>query len=114
MIYYGDLLRARYRPGGRGNGYDCYGLVIECCNRAQTPIPDLKVFSTCDTGKYIQDAGVKKSEGIAPGKIVELKMEGRAHIGYVVEEGILHMTRGGAKLTPVDGLDIIQIYEVKK
>ena len=41
MIYYNDLLGAKYKPHGRGDGgYDCYGLVLECCRRAGTPIKD--------------------------------------------------------------------------
>ena len=41
MIYYNDLLGAKYKPHGRGDGgYDCYGLVLECCRRAGTPLKD--------------------------------------------------------------------------
>ena len=41
---YDDLLNAPFKRRGRDkNGFDCYGAVLECCRRADTPLID--VFS---------------------------------------------------------------------
>ena len=39
---YDDLLNVPFKRFGRDkSGFDCYGVVMECCKRAGTPLKDL-------------------------------------------------------------------------
>ena len=86
MIYYEDLLTAKYKPHGRGEDgyYDCYGLVLECCRRA---------------GKKLIDP-FKKYIHLPVG--AELPTPALA----------LHINEHGCRVTHIRALNAIRFYEV--
>ena len=105
-----DLLNVPFRMGGRGmDGMDCYGIVAECCRRAGSPIAD--PFRGLDESIPMEEAmrirrqeiNVAEARGPAVGRIVYAELEGRSHVGYIVERGkVLHAVRGGKpRVTPI-------------
>ena len=106
MIYYNDLLGAKYKPHGRGDGgYDCYGLVLECCRRAGTPIKDpFQKYEHLPVGAellYINDYNnIKEINAPKPGAIAECKTGKNLHVAYMVTPQLaLHITQKGCRVT---------------
>ncbi len=117
---YDDLLNVPFKKFGRDkNGYDCYGVVIECCKRAGTPLKDLYggiVDLPADrVNDYIR-GGLNVKEIPAPkvGGLVYSIYKGNVHVGYIVERGkVLHATiDNGVKISPLAALRPIAFYEV--
>ena len=121
MIYYNDLLGAKYKPHGRGDGgYDCYGLVLECCKRAGTPIKDpFQKYEHLPVGAemlYINDYNnIKEINAPKTGAIAECKTGENLHVAYMVTPQLaLHITQKGCRVTHIRALNTIRYYEVIK
>lgn len=121
MIYYNDLLGAKYKPHGRGDGgYDCYGLVLECCKRAGTPIKDpFQKYEHLPVGSemlYINDYNnIKEINAPKTGAIAECKTGENLHVAYMVTPQLaLHITQKGCRVTHIRALNSIRYYEVIK
>lgn len=121
MIYYNDLLGAKYKPHGRGDGgFDCYGLVLECCKRAGTPIKDpFQKYEHLPAGSemlYINDYNnIKEINAPKTGAIAECKTGDNLHVAYMVTPQLaLHITQKGCRVTHIRALNPIRYYEVIK
>lgn len=121
MIYYNDLLGAKYKPHGRGDGgFDCYGLVLECCKRAGTPIKDpFQKYEHMPVGSemlYINDYNnIKEINAPKTGAIAECKTGENLHVAYMVTPQLaLHITQKGCRVTHIRALNPIRYYEVIK
>lgn len=117
---YDDLLNIPFKKFGRDkSGYDCYGVVMECCRRAGTPLKDLyggivdlpadRVNDYVSGGLNVREIGAPKK-----GALVYSIYKGNVHIGYIVERGlVLHATIDkGVKISPLAALRPIAYYEV--
>lgn len=117
---YDDLLNIPFKKFGRDkSGYDCYGVVMECCKRAGTPLKDLYggiVDLPADRVNDYVSGGLNVREINAPkkGALVYSIYKGNVHIGYIVERGlVLHATIDkGVKISPLAALRPIAYYEV--
>ena len=121
MIKYDDLLGAAYKPHGRGDGgYDCYGLVLECCRRAGTPLKDPFIkYEHLPVGAelpYINDYNnIREINAPKAGAVVECKTGENLHVAYMVTSTLaLHITQRGARVTHIRALNPIRFYEVIK
>lgn len=122
MIKYDDLLGAKYKPHGRGeNGfYDCYGLVLECCRRAGTPLIDpFQKYEHLPVGAelpYINDYNnIKEINAPKAGAVAECKTGDNLHVAYMVTPALaLHITERGCRVTHIRALNPIRYYEVLK
>ncbi len=120
MIYYTDLLNLPYKPHGRDtSGMDCYGLVIECCKRAGTPLKDV-YYKTDSVSKeklaeYVPTLNVVEREFPKTGYIIQCTSGNNLHIGYLVDSTMaIHTTEKGVRLTPLNLLKNKKYYEVLK
>ena len=117
---YDDLLNRPFKKFGRDkNGFDCYGVVMECCKRAGTPLKDLYddiVDLPVDkVNDYISGGlNVKQIKEAKIGAIVYSMYHGNTHVGYIVERGkVLHATIDkGVKITPLIAMHPIAFFEV--
>ena len=117
---YDDLLNIPFKKFGRDkSGYDCYGVVMECCKRAGTPLKDLYggiVDLPADRVNDYVSGGLNVREIDAPkkGALVYSIYKGNVLIGYIVERGlVLHATIDkGVKISPLAALRPIAYYEV--
>lgn len=88
---YDDLLNIPFKKFGRDkNGFDCYGVVIECCKRAGTPLKDLYgdiVDLPADKVNDYISGGLNVKEIPAPkvGGLVYSIYKNNVHVGYIVE-----------------------------
>ena len=121
MIYYNDLLGAKYKPHGRGDGgFDCSGLVLECSKRAGTPIKDpFQKYEHLPVGAellYINDYNnIKEINAPKTGAIAECKTGENLHVAYMVTPQLaLHITQKGCRVTHIRALNPIRYYEVIK
>lgn len=117
---YDDLLNVPFKKFGRDkNGFDCYGVVMECCKRAGTPLKDLYgdiVDLPADRVNDYISGGLNVKEIPAPkvGGLVYSIYKSNVHVGYIVSRGlVLHATIDkGVKLSPLAALHPIAYYEV--
>ena len=117
---YDDLLNIPFKKFGRDkNGYDCYGVVMECCKRAGTPLRDLYGDIADLPADSVNDyiiGGLNVREISAPkvGGLVYSIYKGNVHVGYIVSRGcVLHATIDkGVKISPLAALRPIAYYEV--
>ena len=117
---YDDLLNIPVKKFGRDkNGFDCYGVVIECCKRAGTPLKDLYgdiVDLPADKVNDYISGGLNVKEIPAPkvGGLVYSIYKNNVHVGYIVErDKVLHATIDkGVKISPLAALKPIAYYEV--
>ena len=117
---YDDLLNIPFKKFGRDkNGFDCYGVVMECCKRAGTPLKDLYddiVDLPVDkVNDYISGGlNVKQIKEAKIGAIVYSMYHGNTHVGYIVERGkVLHATIDkGVKISPLVAMHPIAFFEV--
>ena len=117
---YDDLLNIPFKKFGRNkNGFDCYGVVMECCKRAGTPLRDLYndiVDLPADkVDDYIRGGlNVRQIDEAKVGAIVYSMYHGNTHVGYIVERGkVLHATIDkGVKITPLIAMHPIAFFEV--
>ena len=117
---YDDLLNIPFKKFGRDkSGFDCYGVVMECCKRAGTPLKDLygEIVDLPADGvnDYIR-GGLNVKEIPAPkvGGLVYSIYKKNVHVGYIVErDKVLHATIDkGVKISPLVALKPIAYYEV--
>jgi cell wall-associated NlpC family hydrolase len=119
-LKYDDLLNIPYKPHGRSKkeGFDCYGLAVEMCRRAGTPLKDLYDIATLPTEKvndYINGGvNVRKINEPKIGGLVEFTHKGHLHVAYIVERGkVIHATSDkGVKISPIGIMKTIAFYEV--
>lgn len=117
---YDDLLNIPFKKFGRDKtGFDCYGVVMECCRRAGTPLRDLYggiVDLPADGVNDYISGGLNVREIPAPkvGGLVYSIYHGNVHVGYIVERGlVLHATIDkGVKISPLAALRPLAYYEV--
>jgi cell wall-associated NlpC family hydrolase len=119
-LKYDDLLNIPFKKFGRDkNGFDCYGVVMECCRRAGTPLRDLYGDIVDLPAESVTDyisGGLNVREISEPrtGALVYSFYHGNVHVGYIVERGlVLHATIDkGVKISPLAALRPIAYYEV--
>ncbi len=116
---YEDLLNIPFKKFGRDrSGYDCYGLVMECCRRAGTPLRDLyggiKDLPADRVNDYISGGlNVRQIETPRPGCLVYSIYRGNVHVGFMVSGSlVIHATEKGVRVSPVAALRPIAFYEV--
>lgn len=117
---YDDLLNIPFKKFGRDkNGFDCYGVVMECCKRAGTPLRDLYddiVDLPADkVNDYIRGGlNVRQISEPKKGSLVYSIYHGNTHVGYIVERGkVLHATIDkGVKISPLVAMHPIAFFEV--
>lgn len=114
-----DLLGKPWKMNARGpDAYDCYGLVIECCKRAGTPLLDLKYCKEmnqkgCEELGKISGVNLKKIASAKAGCLVEIDLYDTMHIGYMLDNyNVLHTTKSGVKCTNIKRLCPIGFLEV--
>ena len=119
MIKYDDLLGAAYKPHGRGDGgYDCYGLVLECCRRAGTPLIDpFQKYEHLPVGAelpYINDYNnIREINAPKAGVVAECKTGENVHVAYMITSQLaLHITERGCRVSHIRALNPIRFYEV--
>lgn len=115
MINYTDMLGQPYEK------YDnCYGLIVECCQRAGTPLKNpFKKMHKMAVGtetSYITDLNIIEIPAPKAGAIVECLDGNNLHVGYMITESlVIHSTRRtGVKTTHIAALKPIKFYEVTK
>ena len=117
---YDDLLNIPYKVHGRDrSGYDCYGLVMECCRRCGTPIADpVKDLEKLDANlvnDYINKGiNIRRINSPEVGCIVEMSYGGNCHVGFLVARNlVIHCTTNhGVKTTPLGAVKVIDYFEV--
>lgn len=115
-----DLLTVPYKANGRDmSGMDCYGLVLECCRRAGTPLRDVRYNGTeiaADTlSFYTRAVNVYPIENAQAGAVIECEYGGNLHIGFLVDtKTVLHMTYEGMRVSPLLALRNVRFYKVVK
>ena len=116
---YDDLLGAPYKEHGRGNGgYDCYGLVMECCRRNGKILKDpFKSFVELENGSelpLLEAVNVREVAKPKAGCIVECLTGSNVHTGYMVTNSlVLHITKKyGARVTHIKALNPLRFFEV--
>ena len=114
-----DLLNKPYIPHGRGpDAYDCYGLVLECCRRAGTPLRDIwyeKDVVPADKANDYISAGlnVRRVDKPHAGCIVEMDYNGQLHSGYMLDrQTVMHTTSRGVHTTVLQAVKVHAFYEV--
>lgn len=117
---YGDLLGVPYKAHGRSaeEGFDCYGLVIECCKRAGTPLVDLDYSATelaeNEVAKYAARVNVTPRKSARAGYLCEMSYDGNLHLGYMIDKwNVLHATKKGVRMTYIGACKVRQFYEVR-
>lgn len=119
MIFYEDLLTIPYKVGGRdSSGMDCYGLVIECCRRANLNLHDAvyasELVSKNELADYVSDLGARRIDGPRENCIVQCEFNGNLHIGFMIDKCLcVHETYEGVRVTPVVALKNPVYFEVK-
>ncbi len=118
MIDYADLLTVKYKPHGRGDGgYDCYGLVLECCRRAGTPLRDpfqKYLFMKLGTETHLKnDLNIREIKKPKPGAVAECMTGENLHVGYMITaDKVLHITATGPKVSHIKAVNARRFYEV--
>ncbi|MCR5621418.1 MAG: C40 family peptidase [Treponema sp.] len=114
-----DLIGTPYKAHGRSmeEGFDCYGLVLECSRRSGTPLADLDYrspsFSLAEADGMKVGLNVLGVPGPKPGRIVEMDYNGKVHIGWMVDyNNVLHATERGVRLSALAALKVRGYYEV--
>ena len=116
---FSDLIGIPYKEHGRSKeeGFDCYGLVIECCRRAGTPLVDLDLavssLPDSEAAKYAKKMNVEPIPAARPGALAEMEYNGNLHLGYMVDRhNVLHTTQKGVKLTYIGACKAKAFYKV--
>lgn len=107
-MMYTDLLNVKYTPHGRSKeeGFDCYGLVIECCRRNGTPLYDIKYeeprIKVGDKNLYMVGLNVEEVQQYRMGDIVQCNDKGALHIGFILDDDmVIHTTTYGVRISPM-------------
>lgn len=117
---YDDLLNIPFKKAGRDkSGFDCYGVVMECCKRAGKPLKDLYSdivdLPANKVDEYIAGGlNVRQIDKAKVGALVYSIYRGNTHVGYIVERGkVLHATiNKGVKISPLEAMHPIAFFEV--
>lgn len=117
---YDDLLNVPFKKFGRDkSGYDCYGLVMECCRRAGTPLKDLYgdiVDLPADgVNDYISGGlNVRRIPKPKVGALAYSIYKGNVHVAYIVERNlVIHaIIDKGVRISPLAAIKPIAYYEV--
>ena len=117
---YDDLLNVPFKKFGRDkSGYDCYGLVMECCRRAGTPLKDLygDIVDLPANGvnDYISGGlNVRRIPKPKVGALAYSIYKGNVHVAYIVERNlVIHaIIDKGVRISPLAAIRPIAYYEV--
>lgn len=116
--YYADLIGVKYKDNGRSKeeGFDCYGLVIECERRIGKNLQDV-TYNSHDERLSDENASllnVKKTARIKEGVILEFRKDGLLHIGFAInEKEFIHCTENqGVRISRIAGMTLFNKYEV--
>lgn len=119
---YDDLLNVPFKWGGRDkSGLDCWGVVVECCRRAGTPVADPFSARTNaeipdeEMAAYItSELNVREIEAPKAGAILYADFGGTKHAGYLVNKReVLHsLSEKGVKISPLAAFKKAKLYEV--
>ena len=117
---YDDLLNVPFKRFGRDkSGFDCYGVVMECCKRAGTPLKDLYGGIVDLPAESVNDyisggLNVRQIKEPKIGALIYSIYHSNTHVGYIVERGkVLHATIDkGVKISPLAVMKPIAYYEV--
>ena len=112
---YEDLLIVPWKENGRDEtGMDCYGIVLECCNRAGTPLYDIAYGNDAATlPEYIRSLNVEELPYPVKGAVLQCTLDNELHVGYLIDKkNCLHMTYSGVRVTPISALKNKKYYEV--
>jgi hypothetical protein len=90
---YSDLIGLPYKIHGRDEeGLDCFGLIWLIAKRKGTPIRDpvYKGFK-CSLIRLAEYVGLKKTDELKKGCVLEIEKDGRLHLGYSIDtERMIH------------------------
>lgn len=112
-----DLIGVPYLDHGRDlNGLDCYGAaIIAVYILTGKKLRDV-VYNDHNaelSKKYAPTLNVRKTSEIKAGNVIETTFNYRLHIGTIIDESnVLHATAHGVRVSPINHLPIINIYEV--
>ena len=114
---YEDLLVVPWVDKGRTlEGLDCYGIVLELCKRAGTPLKDIcddGVIEEKELSRYVESLNVEERDHPEKGFLIQCVYDGRLHMGYLVnKKTVVHMTIDGARVTPVAAFRGVKYFEV--
>lgn len=116
---YDDLIGIPYKEHGRSKseGFDCYGLCVEMCRRAGTPLADpysISSLESADVGDLIGGVNLARTDGPVVGGIVECEYGGFLHAGYVVSRTLMiHATTDkGVRVSPIAAMRAKAFYRV--
>lgn len=117
---YDDLLNVPFKKFGRDkSGYDCYGLCVEMCRRAGTPLKDLYggiVDLPADgVNDYIRGGlNVREIPEPRAGALAYGTYKGNVHVAYIVERNlVIHaIIDKGVRVSPLAAIRPIAYYEV--
>jgi cell wall-associated NlpC family hydrolase len=119
-LKYDDLLNVPYKAHGRSKeeGFDCYGLAVEMCRRAGTPLVDMYDLAELPaerTNDYIRGGvNVRRINTPKTGALAECVYRGNLHVAYIVGDGLaIHATYDkGIRVSPPQILKPVAFYEV--
>lgn len=118
MSDFSDLIGVPYCKNGRNKkeGFDCYGLVIEAARRDGKQLQDV-VYNSYDENLADENApllNIKQSDIIKAGCIIEMRRNGKLHIGYALNsKTMLHCTENqGVRVSAINKNIVHGIYEV--
>lgn len=118
---YEDLLAVPFKWGGRDkSGMDCWGVVVECCRRAGTPIADpfisLSGSISEDEAMRVRLKKINAREAGSPavGRILYCTAGKLSHVGYIAERGkLVHAVEGkGVRVSPLACFPNARFFEV--
>ena len=118
MIDVSDLIGIPYKDNGRSKeeGFDCYGLVIECEKRLGKTLKDV-VYESHDIALAEENSpllNIKKTDSIKEGSILEIHKDNSLHIAFALDsKKMIHATNNqGVRISLIPQKFLINVYEV--